>query len=278
MPATFSDTSAELYLELLKRVITREIMPERYRPIGAGRGMAGALMNLVQRALGRGGLEIVRQARYDADARREGSDYPVDAETMIGLRRLDNLHHCIRTVIEDGISGDVIETGVWRGGASMYMRAVLKAYRDAERVVWVADSFQGVPPPDAERYPADRGDPLHTIDYLAVSEAGVRANFGRYGLLDDRVRFLPGWFKDTLPQAPIQRLAVMRLDGDLYESTMDALTHLYPRLSPGGFVIVDDYGAMASCREATEDFRREEGIQEPLQEIDWSGVFWRRAT
>jgi O-methyltransferase len=260
----------------LKRVITREITPERYRPIGAGRGLSRVVRNLVQQALGKGELELVRKVRYDAVARRDGSDHPVDAETMVGLRRLDNIRLCIRAVIEDGIPGDVIETGVWRGGASMYMRAALKAYGDAERLVWVADSFEGVPPPDADHYPADRGDPLHTIDYLAVSEARVRANFARYGLLDERVRFLAGWFKDTLPDAPIERLAVMRLDGDLYESTMDALIHLYPKLSPGGFVIVDDYGVMASCRAATQDFRRAQGIQQPLREIDGYGVFWRR--
>jgi O-methyltransferase len=276
VPADASDDSAELYLELLKRVITREIAPERYRPIGAGRGLSRVVRDLVQRALGTGELELVRKVRYDADARRDGSDHPVDAETMVGLRRLDNIRLCIRAVIEDGVPGDVIETGVWRGGASMYMRAVLKAYGDAERVVWVADSFEGVPPPDGDHYPADRGDPLHTIGYLAVSEASVRANFARYGLLDERVRFLAGWFKDTLPHAPIERLAVMRLDGDLYESTMDALMHLYPKLSPGGFVIVDDYAVMASCRAATEDFRRAQGIQDPLLEIDRSGVFWRR--
>jgi hypothetical protein len=276
MPVAASETGAELYLELLKRVITREIAPERYRPIGAGHGLGRVVLDLVQLALGRGGLELVRKVTYDNDARTEGTDHPVDAETMIGLRRLDNIRNCISAVIEDGIPGDVIETGVWRGGASMYMRAVLKAYGDTERVVWVADSFEGVPPPDAERYPADRGDPLHTIDYLAVPESGVRANFARYGLLDDRVRFLAGWFKDTLPQAPIERLSVMRLDGDLYESTMDALTHLYPRLSRGGFVIVDDYGAMPSCRAATQDFRHAQGIQDPLLEIDRSGVFWRR--
>jgi O-methyltransferase len=276
MRAAASGDSAELYLELLKRVITREITPERYRPIGAGRGLSRVVRNLVQQALGKGELELVRKVRYDAVARRDGSDHPVDAETMVGLRRLDNIRLCIRAVIEDGIPGDVIETGVWRGGASMYMRAALKAYGDAERLVWVADSFEGVPPPDAAHYPADRGDPLHTIDYLAVSEARVRANFARYGLLDERVRFLAGWFKDTLPDAPIERLAVMRLDGDLYESTMDALIHLYPKLSPGGFVIVDDYGVMASCRAATQDFRRAQGIQQPLREIDGYGVFWRR--
>jgi O-methyltransferase len=157
------------------------------------------------------------------------------------------------------------------------MRGVLKAYGDTERTVWVADSFEGLPQPDPERYPADAGDRLWTWPQLAVSVDQVKGNFERYGLLDDRVRFLVGWFKDTLPAAPIERLAVLRLDGDLYESTMDGLRALYHKVSPGGFVIVDDYGAMPGCREAVEDFRTEAGITEPIEQIDWTGVFWRRA-
>ena len=84
-------------------------------------------------------------------------------------------------------------------------------------------------------YKADKGIKLHLFaPMLAVSEAEVRANFQRYGLLDDQVRFLPGWFKDTLHDAPIERIAVLRLDGDLYEATIQALDALYPRLSPPG--------------------------------------------
>jgi len=142
--------------------------------------------------------------------------------------------------------------------------------------VWVADSFRGLPPPDPERYPADAGDPHHEIEGLDVSLEDVKANFARYGLLDDRVRFLEGWFEDTLPDAPVEKLAVARLDGDMYGSTMDALVNLYPKLSPGGFLIVDDYGAVKGCRRAVEDYRREHGISAKLREIDWTGVYWRK--
>jgi O-methyltransferase len=91
------------------------------------------------------------------------------------------------------------------------------------------------------------------------------------------VRFLKGWFRDTLPTAPVQRLALLRLDGDLYESTTDALTHLYPEVSPGGFVVVDDYGDIAACRQAVTDYRKAHGIEEPIVPIDWSGAYWRRS-
>jgi hypothetical protein len=195
---------------------------------------------------------------------------------MIGLKRLDNLEFCIEQVITNGVPGDFIETGVWRGGATIFMRAVLKAYGVTDRCVWVADSFEGLPPPDARKYPPDAGDRLHEATALAVSLEQVKANFDRYGLLDDQVRFLKGWFRDTLPAAPIERLAVLRLDGDMYQSSMDALVNLYPKVSQGGYVIVDDYGAIPACRQAVNDYRAANGITEEIRDIDWTGIFWQK--
>ena len=113
-------------------------------------------------------------------------------------------------------------------------------------------------------------------DYLRVSEDEVRETFRRYGLLDGQARFVKGWFRDTLRAAPIERLAVLRLDGDMYESTIEALHALYPKVSPGGFVIVDDYGAIPACRQATDDYRRAHGIDAPMTQVDWTGVWWRK--
>jgi O-methyltransferase len=222
-------------------------------------------------------LRLARRAAFDPASREEGRDWPPDAETMIGLRRLDNLEATIVDVVRRGIPGDLVETGVWRGGAVIFMRGVLRALGDSSRRVWACDSFAGLPRPDVGRYPKDAGDPHHTFSNLVVSVDEVRANFQRYGLLDAQVRFLPGWFRDTLPNAPIERIAVLRLDGDMYESTMVALESLYPRLAPGGYLIVDDYGAVPGCREAVEDYRRAHRIDEPVHAIDWTGVYWRRA-
>ena len=207
--------------------------------------------------------------------RNDGRDWPLTAETMIGLVRLDNLQACIVDVLDRGVRGDLVETGVWRGGAAIFMRAVLEAYADRDRVVWVADSFRGVPPPDPASFPADADSELWTYDALAVPLEEVRHNFERYGLLDDQVRFLPGWFRDTLPSAPIERVSVLRLDGDLYESTIVALRSLYPKLSTGGYVIVDDF-ALQGCREAVQDFRSENAITEEIQSVDWTGVYWMK--
>ena len=156
------------------------------------------------------------------------------------------------------------------------MRGCLLALGDANRKIWVADSFEGLPPPDPA-YAADANDIHHTISELAVSLQDVQDNFARYGLLDNRVHFLKGWFKDTLPNAPFEELAVMRLDGDMYGSTMDALHALYPKLAVGGFVIIDDY-CLPPCRQAVADFRKEKGISDDIIDIDGTGAFWRRTS
>ncbi|PZR56387.1 MAG: macrocin O-methyltransferase [Candidatus Meridianibacter frigidus] len=206
------------------------------------------------------------------------------AISMLPRCRLDNLQACLTDVIARNIPGDCIETGVWRGGAAIFMRAVLRTYNEADRLVWVADSFEGLPEPDAERFPREakayHGAMMRkAFDHLAASLEEVQANFKAFGLLDDNVRFLKGWFKDTLPKAPIERLAVMRLDGDYYESTMDALTNLYDKVSIGGYVIIDDYGedSWTYCRQAVDEFRKLRGISDPMVQVDRPCFFWRRS-
>jgi O-methyltransferase len=244
-----------LYLDLLKRCLTRTLFPDS--SIAAG-------------------FEP-HPAEFDAALRADGRDWPSEAETMVGMLRLDNIQSCATEVIRRGISGDFIETGVWRGGAAILMRGVLAAYGDRERRVWLADSFQGLPRPDAHRYPVDAGDRHWELaTYLAVSLEEVKRNFGRYGLLDEQVHFLPGWFKDTLPTAPIGAIALLRIDGDMYESTFQALSALYSKVSPGGFVIVDDYGALPNCKRAVHDFRDAFGAREEIRAIDWTGVYWQK--
>jgi O-methyltransferase len=211
---------------------------------------------------------------YDRTVRVLGRDWPATAATMIGIARMRNLRLLVERVLAEGIPGDLIETGVWRGGACIYMRGVLAAHGDATRRVFVADSFRGLPPPDPSAYPADTDDEHHKVADLAVSRAEVEANFRRYGLLDERVVFLEGWFRDTLPAAPIERLAVLRLDGDMYESTKQALDALYHKVSPGGFVIVDDY-VLKPCAQAVDEFRARHGIQAPLRDVDGAAVWWR---
>jgi O-methyltransferase len=267
-----SPHSEDLYLQLLQRALLGELLPERpLLPIQGG-PMPLRMMNkvLIDR-----GFMIARPDDFDAEARTNGLDWPAVADSMIGRKRMENIRACVESVLADNVPGDLIETGVWRGGASIYMRGVLAAHAEKGRRVFVADSFAGLPAPDAERYPADADYDLSQFDVLAVSEERVRTNFARYGLLDDQVVFVRGWFKDTLPSLGHNTWAVVRLDGDLYESTMDALVSLYPGLSPGGYLIVDDY-EIPPCQAAIVDYRNAHGIEEPIVRIDSSSAYWRK--
>lgn len=243
---------------------------------------AARYLDLLKRAL-TGWLQYDSEVRLrkgeapDLRKRGEGRDWPLLAHSMIGVRRLDNVQYCVETVLQDRVPGDLMEAGVWRGGASILMRAVLLAHGVRDRSVWLADSFAGLPPPNVADYPQDAGLDYYKFPKLAVSLEQVQENFARYGLLDEQVKFLRGWFRDTLPAAPVEHLAVLRLDGDLYESTIDSLVHLYPRLASGGFLIVDDYGSIPACRQAVHDYRDAHGVRDAILEIDWAGSYWRKS-
>ena len=269
----------QLYIDLLKKTLTFSLWPEPPMPIGffskKKSPRVQKLINGVNNFLGRRGLMLGAVPSHSDDAREGGETWPGYADTMVGRKRLDNLEYCVRQVIIDDVPGDLIETGVWRGGSCILMRGILRALNIKDRRVFVADSFEGLPLPEADKYPADAGDKHHAYSFLAVSEEAVRRNFERYGLLDDQVVFLKGFFEDTLPDAPIEKVAVLRLDGDMYSSTMDALNALFHKLSPGGFCIIDDY-ALPGCAKAVEDFRKEHGIIEPLETIDNIAKFWRK--
>jgi O-methyltransferase len=271
------------YLDLLKRTLTASIYEEsawhvieahplekkaKHSIIWKAKAvMRSALVNRLRKR----SIMLVRKNRFVAATREMGGDWPCFGFTMIGHRRLENLEKCIKEVIRNNVPGDFIETGAWRGGATIFMRAALRAYGITDRTVWVADSFEGMPIPQNE---ADGWD-FSTVEQLSVSLDQVKANFAKFGLLDDRVRFLKGWFKDTLPTAPIQRLAILRLDGDLYHSTMDAISNLYQKVSKGGFVIVDDYYGWEGCRRAIQEYRDRNRIQAPLRDIDTESVYWK---
>ncbi|MBK9080663.1 MAG: class I SAM-dependent methyltransferase [Rhizobiales bacterium] len=257
MPPSPLRESDDLYLDLLKRVLTRTLFAAE----------PDADQDNLHRFVG----QHIKHYQQGG------------AISMLPLARFDQLQAAIRAVVADDVPGDLIETGVWRGGATIFMRAALEVYGCRDRRVWVADSFEGLPEPDPEKYPREaesfRSAAMTKFyNHLAVGLEEVRANFAAFGMLDERVRFLKGWFKDTLPAAPIERLAIMRLDGDYYESTMDALTNLYDRLSVGGYVIVDDYGedAWTYCRKAVDDFRAARGVVEPMVRVDKPCSYWRK--
>jgi O-methyltransferase len=184
--------------------------------------------------------------------------------TMLTPELLDNIEYCIRDVVDNKVEGDFIECGVWRGGACIYAYYVLKEL-DEKRKVYVADSFQGLPQPNVELYPQDEGDIHWKHSELAVSSEKVKQNFEIFGPIDESVVFVEGFFKDSLPECDIEKISVLRLDGDMYESTMDSLKHLYHKLEIGGYCIVDDYSGVIGCTKAVDDFREKYDIDDEMK-------------
>ncbi|MEY2454235.1 MAG: O-methyltransferase [Acidimicrobiaceae bacterium] len=269
------ERAATRYLDLLCGCLTRELfLDHEVRDVDLREWPGGR--EAVLPVLRSNGWRVVRPCG-DAAVRAEGRDWPPTAETMVGAARLANVRWCAETALEEGVPGDFAECGVWRGGVVALLRGVLAAYDVTDRMVWGADSFEGLPVPDVDRFPEDEGYDWSHVGALKVGLEDVEVNLARYGLLDEQVRLLPGWFEDTLPSAPIEQLAVLRIDGDLYQSTMDALAALEPRVSPGGFVIIDDYHGWIPCRQAVDDYRATHDITSPMTTVDWTAVWWRKS-
>ncbi len=220
-------------------------------------------------------LDQLKSGRREGKLINVNTQHLVYADTMIGMKRLDNIQSCLDTIIDEKIKGDVIECGVWRGGASIFMKAYFQVHGIRDRNVWLADSFQGVP---SSTYEQDKIVDMSqaTFPGLAIPLSVVKENFQKYDITLENVHFLEGWFKDTLFNAPIDQLSVLRMDGDLYESTWDILVALYEKVNVGGFIIVDDYGALPQCKEAIHEFRNQNGISEPMIKIDYEAVYWRK--
>lgn len=221
-----------------------------------------------------GSHSLVSREAVGQDQVANGTYWPLRAHTMIGKKRLENIRDLFVEIVRDDVPGDLIETGVWRGGACIYMKALVETFNQ-KRKVYVADSFEGLPNPDA-RYPADANPEwVELRPLLAVSLEEVRENFKKYNLLDDDVIFVKGFFEHSLSQVSAKALAMLRLDGDMYSSTIQVLDQLYERVSNGGFIVIDDFH-LDACRAAIHDFRVARNIQAPIIPIDWAGAYWRK--
>lgn len=282
MKAIKFEQGGDAYLDLLKKALSGFIYDESawsvVEPGAAVRSLRqpmayarGLVLDWFIRRIRKSSMLVVQTAPFDANVRSEGADWPLIGYTMVGQRRLDNVQACVEEVLKNEIPGDFIETGAWRGGTTIFMRALLKAYGITDRVVWVADSFEGMPVPKS----ASDGWDLSKVDYVKVSLEKVKSNFERFGMLDDQVKFLKGWFCETLPKAPIEKLAILRLDGDLYSSTLDALENLYSKVSRGGYVIVDDYYSWPACRQAVTDYLARNSLQPEIKAVDRDCVYWK---
>ncbi len=220
---------------------------------------------------------IFKIKKIDEHERLNGYDWPSRAKTMIGLNRLSNVEFCVNYILKNEIKGDFVETGIWRGGVLILIKAILEENNISDRLIWGFDSFIGLPKPNFKKYPLDKGNKLYTMNILACSISKVKSNFKEYDLSTKNINFIKGWFKDTLPKNKINRISLLRLDGDLYESTILSLKYLYPKLTKGGFIIIDDYNAFPFCKKAVDDYRKSFKIDDEILLIDNEAIYWQKS-
>jgi predicted O-methyltransferase YrrM len=189
----------------------------------------------------------------------------VRSYTMASQSRLRGLYRAVRTVIDEGIPGDVVECGTAEGGSALLMAMTIKRHGGG-RHLWAYDTFEGMPPPGDK-------DPTWANDFtgtLGHDVEHVREVFHRWDIREG-FTLVKGLFEDTVPKASMEKIAVLHLDGDWYSSVKVCLDHLWDRVSPGGIIQIDDYGHWAGARRAVHDFLDSRGIRANLRFIDAHG-------
>lgn len=220
--------------------------------------------------------EMIDKLSYGTKGREKDDPKLPLSYTMTGRSRMEVLVECVEDVLDRNIPGDLIECGVWRGGSCILMRAILAERKVTNRNVWVCDSFEGLPKPDTKKYPLDKGGKHYRHDFLRVPLETVQQNFADFGLLDDQVKFVKGFFRDSLGQVTAPSLAILRLDGDIYESTIQPMEALFPRLSVGGYLIVDDY-LKGRVKAAIDDYYS--GIKQTYDpcRVGKQAAYWKKS-
>jgi O-methyltransferase len=200
--------------------------------------------------------------------------------TMTSVERMYALYEATRYVVRGKIPGDFAECGVWRGGSIMLAARVLRELGDSSRKVYLYDTFEGMSAPTTkdvdlagrsagEKWSAKRAADHN--DWCYAPLADVQRNIAATGYPTESVVFVKGTVEDTLPGTAPERIALLRLDTDWYESTRQTLVHLYPRLAPGGVLIIDDYGHWQGCRQAVDEYFAANEPAPLLTRVDYTG-------
>jgi O-methyltransferase len=191
--------------------------------------------------------------------------------TMVGLDRLRKLDELARAIDQDAIKGDIVECGTCNGGSGAILARV--ACRSPhERHTWLLDSFAGLPA-------AGEKDGPFAAEYTGLCcgrMERVREVLERMAVPKEAVTLVPGWFQESLPHLPVERIALLHIDADWYDSVLTVLQHLYDKVVPGGYVVFDDFGYWEGCRRACEEFLAARGINVALTIIDGIGAYFRK--
>ena len=272
----------ENYLKLVEDTILSNIHKYNYSPLTyTKKNPIKNLIKFLLNTLFNNNLkEITIKSKIKDRDIEDGLIRATNSFSMIGLKRLKNIRYLIEKINEEKISGDLIEAGIWKGGVIIYMRACLLSL-NMNNKVFGADSFAGLPEIDDQTYPEDKiyrqilknGNDKGLI----ISEDEVIENLNKFGFHDDNTILLKGWFNETLKDGRINKISLLRIDGDMYKSTYEALDLLYHKVTKGGYVIIDDYGLQSqACKKAVDDFRKKNDINSEIINIDWSGIYWKK--
>ena len=270
------------YLDLVKKTVVADFYPFTYLDIDypTSNFIKRIIKKIIIKTISKNKISIKKT--LTPDEVENGSERSSLSFSMVGKKRLNNVHKLIDRIFKDNIEGDFLEAGIWKGGIIIFMRACLLAYNDKNRKVWGIDSFKGLPPLDVHNFPEDKIFEKILDDWnrqeMIVSKKEVIENINKFDLYDNQVELIEGWFSDVFKKNyNIKKLSLCRIDGDLYQSTYEALVGLYPKISLGGYVIIDDYGLWSgACKKAVDRFREENNINSELIKIDWAGVYWRK--
>lgn len=216
-----------------------------------------------------GSLEDFNALRhYDVSRSRWNVDPISRPLTLLTNDQLDLIQNIVIDLDVRGVPGDYIEAGIWRGGVIVFLRALLKAHGIPNRKVFGADSFAGIP-----RNALFRHDPVDNwADRWVASLGEVTMNIARMGFLDDQTVLVPGYFADSLPALETECFSLIRLDCDAFDSVAESLNYLYPRLSQGGIVIIDDWH-LVPCQLAVGLYRDHHGIDATIK-VQAGNAYW----
>lgn len=239
------------------------------------------LKDTIIRFLARYGYKIIK-TDYFPDFAEDDLDIIqlVKPFTLTPPERIHALIQSVKYVVEHEIPGDIVECGVWRGGSMMTVAKVLANLQCYDRHLYLYDTFAGMVPPEEVdvMYSGDRAaDLLEKADindrssiWCRVSLDEVKKNVYSMGYNQENIHFIKGKVEDTIPQMAPEVISILRLDTDWYRSTLHELTHLFPRLSPGGVIIIDDYGCWQGARLAADEYFSKNQTAMLLNRIDYT--------